>query len=64
MLRAVLHAGSLGVVERGDQPLTARHKGWVDKGAWTQLILDHFARKGHATQQRLRTDPVSSPSLR
>ena len=47
------------------QLLTARHNGWVDEDAWTQLIRDHLAaRKGHATQQRLRTDPITAPSLR
>lgn len=47
------------------QLLTARHNGWVDEDAWMQLIRDHLAaRKGHATHQRLRTDPISSPSLR
>jgi transposase-like protein len=45
--------------------LTARYNGWVDEDAWTELIRDHLvARKGHATHQRLRTDPAGSPSLR
>ena len=35
------------------------------RGRLTQLIRDHLAaRKGHATQQRLRTDPITAPSLR
>lgn len=42
-----------------------RWDGWVDEDAWTELIRDHLAaRKGHTTQQRMRTDPITSPSLR
>lgn len=42
-----------------------RWEGWVDEDAWTELIRDHLAaRKCHATQQRMRTDPITSLSLR
>jgi hypothetical protein len=37
----------------------------VDEASWTDLIRDHLlGRKGHATRQRLRTDPAGTPSLR
>lgn len=42
-----------------------RWEGWVDEDAWTGLIRGHLAaRKGHATQQCMPSDPITSPSLR